>query len=489
MLLYMWPDIRKEYPDAELHICYGWKLFDMLAKTNPERRQWKASVEIMMQHPGVTDHGRLGKEELSVVRKSCGIWAYPTYFTEINCITALECQRDGVVPVTIDLAALQETVGAGVRVKGNIKDPKVMKTYLKELLDMMGDEKKWKKESIKGQRFTNKYGWETIAREWTKEFDKPISTPKVSVITPTIRTGFWNIMAQNLSIQTYKNFEWIIVDDHPDNRDEIARKYASLYNLEVRYLRGGKGSSHQRRCGLVKANNIGWQNAKGELLVWLQDFVLMPPDGLERLVDIYRHHPNDLIAPVDEYYGALPADKTNEECWWNGETKILTKKEWSNVRVKYEGMREGDNPFDYEANYGAIPRKVVEKLNGWWEFFDDGLGYDNTEICFRAFMNGSKLIVDDTNIAKCINIWPVVGGTAQNILGRERILNPPRYRWFINQMKSGKLPVVRDTKIDESIHLPYNVPDKLSDNEAKQYVADNTEEIIKSWGDYNIKNK
>jgi len=169
----MWPDIKKEYPDAEIHICYGWKLFDMLARTNPERRQWKASVEIMMQHPGVIHHGRLGKKELAKVRKSCGIWAYPTYFTEINCITALDSMRDGLVPVTIDLAALKEVVGAGVLVKGDIKDPKVMKTYLKELLKIMGDKELWKKESIKGQRFTNKFGWSNIAREWTKEFLKP----------------------------------------------------------------------------------------------------------------------------------------------------------------------------------------------------------------------------------------------------------------------------------------------------------------------------
>ena len=105
MLLYIWPDIKKVYPDAQFHVCYGWKLFDQLAKTNPERRQWKASVMIMMQHPGIIDHGRLGKKELAEVRKQCGIWAYPTYFTEINCITALDCQYDGLVPVTMDLAA------------------------------------------------------------------------------------------------------------------------------------------------------------------------------------------------------------------------------------------------------------------------------------------------------------------------------------------------------------------------------------------------
>lgn len=173
MLLYIWPDIKKEFPDAELHVCYGWKLFDIMAKTNPERRQWKSSVLMMMQSPGVIDHGRLGKKELAEVRKSCGIWAYPTTFTEINCITGLDCQRDGLVPVTMDLAALHETVGAGVLVKGNIKDPKVMKEYKAKLIEMMGDKELWNKESIKGQRFTNKYGWTNIASEWTRVFIEP----------------------------------------------------------------------------------------------------------------------------------------------------------------------------------------------------------------------------------------------------------------------------------------------------------------------------
>ncbi len=484
-LLYMWPDIKKAYPDAELHICYGWKLFDIMARTNPERRQWKNSVEIMMQHPGIIHHGRLGKEELAKVRKSCGLWAYPTYFTEIQCITALDCMNDGVVPVTMELAALKEVVGAGILVKGDIKDPKVMKTYLKELLDIMGNETRWEKESLRGKKYAGKYIWPNIAEEWVKEFQKPISTPKVSVLTPTIREGFFNIMAHNLSKQTYKNFEWVIVDDYKEDRSEIAKKYASMYNLEVRYLRGSKGSSYPRRCGLVRANNLGWKVAKGELLVWLQDFIIMPVRGIENLVDIYRHHPNDLIAPVDIYYHAKPANKKNKEDWWDGETKILVEKSWSNVRVQNSGIRYSDNPFDFEMDYGAIPRKVVEKLNGWWEFFDSGLGYDNTEIAYRALNLGSKIVVDDTNIAMCINIWPMVGGTPQNITGRERILNTPRYKWFIKQVESGKLPLTRNIRLDESIKLDFEVPKEVSDKESSDWITKHSDEIVKNWGEPN----
>lgn len=37
------------------------------------------------------------------------------------------------------LAALNETVGSGVKVQGDILDPEVKDTYLEELLSMMGD--------------------------------------------------------------------------------------------------------------------------------------------------------------------------------------------------------------------------------------------------------------------------------------------------------------------------------------------------------------
>jgi FkbM family methyltransferase len=44
-LLKMWPDIRKEVPDAELRIFYGWVMFDKVAANNPERLAWKEKMQ------------------------------------------------------------------------------------------------------------------------------------------------------------------------------------------------------------------------------------------------------------------------------------------------------------------------------------------------------------------------------------------------------------------------------------------------------------
>jgi glycosyltransferase involved in cell wall biosynthesis len=385
----------------------------------------------------------------------------------------------------MSLAALQETVGTGIKVEGDINKPEIQKEYLKQLLSMMGDYEKWSKESKKAEKFVNGYSWDTISDKWLSIFNKPISTPKVSVITPSIREGWWRIMSENLSNQTYKNIEWLIVDDYPTDRHNIAEKMAQKYGLDIKYLRGNK----TRRCGLVAANNIGWKASTGELLVWLQDFILIPDNGIEQLVTLYQHNPDALLAPVDIYYDCVPADMKNKEDWWDKQAKgvtasqvvVLTNESWRNSRVKNQGIRESENPFDWEANYGAVPKKILDELNGWWEFMDDGLGYDNTELAFRALKAGYRIIIDDTNIAKCINLWPIIGGTPQNIVKRDRALNPPRYIWLTDKTEKGRLPVIRDEELDQTISLPFEVPSDVPDDQCADWITKNTPSIIKTW--------
>lgn len=487
ILLFMWPDIKEKYPDAELHIAYGWNLFDQFARTNPERMKWKEGVMRMMQQDGIYHYGRIGKKELEKIRKQCGIWAYPTYFTEINCITALECQRDGVVPVTMTLGALNETVGSGVKIDGDIRKSDVKDQYLEALLDMMGDKDKWKKESTKGKKFAKNYYWKDIATSWTEEFEKPISKPKVSVITITIREGFWNIMAENLSKQTYKNFEWVIVDDHKEDRSGIARKYAEQYGLAINYIRGDKTlKNYKKRYGLVRANNKAWKKSTGELLVFLQDFILIPQDGIERLVDVYQHNKDALLAPTDVYYHCTKPNQDNKEDWFDGNTDVITKLSWKNIRNQHKGLRKTKNPYDFEMNWSAIPKHILDKLNGWWEWFDDGLGFDNTEIAYRALESGYKILIDDTNVAKCIDLWPHIGGTAQNISERERHLNLPGWKWFEQETKKGDLPLIRDEKLDQQLTLEFTVPSHVKDDECTKWIHENADRIVKDWNDRGI---
>jgi len=491
-LLFIWPDIKEKHPDSELHICYGWDLFLKTNSNNPERMAWYERMRVPMDQDWVVHHGRVGKEELKKIRESCGIWAYTTDFTEINCITALETQYDGVVPVVVNFThknsageeiytALDETVGSGFKIKGRVTDLKVIEEVKDKILLLMDDRSLWDKESGKARKFAKKFTWDQIALKWVPHFKTKTKQPLVTIYTPTIRRGWWNIMASNIASQSYKNTEWLIVDDFEDgSRQEIADKYASKYNLDIRYVRG-KQRAVKRHYGLVNANNTAWKEMKGEILVLLQDFVLMPPNGIESMVDWYNKHPNDLYAPVDIYFQhKLKPDITKED-WFDGNLDVVGPVSWKNPRVRYRGISESDNPHDWEANYGMIPKSVIDRVNGWYEILDDGLGHDNTDIAMRAMLTGSKLFIDDTNIATCLDHWNPLKGTKQNILGRARKLNPPRYQFLWEMINAGKIPAVRDEKLDDTVFLNYEIPAEVSDQDAEKWVDQNMDKIIRRW--------
>lgn len=172
IVLWIWPKIKEQLPNATLDICYGWDLFVKAHKNNPERMKWKDKLDTMMKQPGITHHGRIGQEEMRKLRKKMDIWIYPTYFTEINCIGALECQRDGVVPCVINLAALEETVQSGVKVEGDIYKPEIRLKFIDEIVKLAKDKKRLEAERKKGQEFAKQFNWELIASKWLEVFTK-----------------------------------------------------------------------------------------------------------------------------------------------------------------------------------------------------------------------------------------------------------------------------------------------------------------------------
>jgi hypothetical protein len=55
-------------------------------------------------------HHRVGFDQVSLILLSAGVWLYPTRFPEISCMSAMEAQAMGLVPLCTREAALAETV-------------------------------------------------------------------------------------------------------------------------------------------------------------------------------------------------------------------------------------------------------------------------------------------------------------------------------------------------------------------------------------------
>lgn len=120
VMLELWPRIRERVPDAELHVFYGWEVFDRAALMQPQLVAFKARVLQLVEEAGgeqggVFMRGRVGQNELRDEMQEARVWGYPTAFLETSCISAMEARAAGLAIVTSGLGALRETVGGGGR--------------------------------------------------------------------------------------------------------------------------------------------------------------------------------------------------------------------------------------------------------------------------------------------------------------------------------------------------------------------------------------
>lgn len=182
-LLEIWGDVKKEVPDAKLHITYGWNTYDAMMnqrKGTPEGEYMQKQKEILlelMKQDGIIDHGRVDKKAQYKLIAECGIWAYLTWFQEISCITAMLAQALGCIPITTPVAALKETVKFGLKVGdergAQSKDPSVHKLFKEALTSLLKDDKR--QEAMR-QNMVNRaidlFDIRTLAKEWNQEFRK-----------------------------------------------------------------------------------------------------------------------------------------------------------------------------------------------------------------------------------------------------------------------------------------------------------------------------
>jgi len=114
LLLDWWPTIRQMWPNATLDAYYGWENFDAMVQRYPGMAPFKESVLRKAQQPGVTLHGRIGQKELAEQFARHQFWLHPSVqmdggtWHETFCISALEAQANGCIPIVNAVGALPE---------------------------------------------------------------------------------------------------------------------------------------------------------------------------------------------------------------------------------------------------------------------------------------------------------------------------------------------------------------------------------------------
>jgi glycosyltransferase involved in cell wall biosynthesis len=190
--------------------------------------------------------------------------------------------------------------------------------------------------------------------------------PKISVVCVTNRKGAYKFLLDQLNKQTFKDFELIVADD------------SGLYPV-VQHHNPKWFQPRQKEVGDVwninKAYNDCLDKVEGELIVFLQDFIWIPANGLQRFWDDYQIYPEALITGVG--HKAV-----------NG---IIGISEVDDRMFGEPGLHEGTFSH-YELNWASCPTKLAPRFD---EDMDKNYGGENQVFAIKA---NADIYIDRSNI-------------------------------------------------------------------------------------------
>jgi len=179
-LLRAWPDIRKNYSKAKLHVAYGVR--DYVSKNMwSHNRPGEMSIEIIerLRQPGVIDVGKIGQKQLANLQMNATAWLYPADTiqpTETGCITAIENMAAGNPCIISDADCLESEFSKTV-VDGD-------EVPLTAIIPLPFDKDKWvegveylqenphiaRELGRRGRSFAESRDWSKIAPTWIDLF-------------------------------------------------------------------------------------------------------------------------------------------------------------------------------------------------------------------------------------------------------------------------------------------------------------------------------
>lgn len=152
----------------------------------------------------------------------------------------------------------------------------------------------------------------------------------ISILTPTVRPEGLDLVKRALARQTFRDFEWVVVQPEGDKPDGL---YWTLY----------------------RDYNRGVRQCKGELIVSWQDHTFADPMALEKFWAHYTQEPKTIVTAVGNKY--------EDDTW-----QVMT---WRDPRERTDHGSYYPCFFnDVELNLCAFPRDAFYAVGGFDEDLD-----------------------------------------------------------------------------------------------------------------------
>ena len=199
------------------------------------------------------------------------------------------------------------------------------------------------------------------------------NSPEISVVMPVYNSAkYLSVAIESILNQTYKNFEYIIIDDgSQDSSGKIIHQYAK----DDGRIKPYKNNSNM---GICETLNRGIKLAKGKYIVRMDADDYSYPTRIEKQFLFMEKHP-----------GVVISGSSIEVC--NKNLKILNRRKYPRTDKEIRNNIFKINPFAHPA---VIYKKdIVKKAGDYNPFFSGAEDYD---LYFRMGREGSFANLSET---------------------------------------------------------------------------------------------
>lgn len=175
-------EIKKRVPKAQMQWAYGWDGFVNTYQNDTKKMQWMENVKKDIADAGIKDLGRITQKEVGELYQKANVFAYPTEFAEIDCISVKKAQAAGAIPVTTDFGALKESTHFGTKIHSTkdktnwnrpyqfhfgLEDEKKQQEFVDAVCEVL-TKNNTQRDAM--HQWAEQFNWDKIAARWAEHF-------------------------------------------------------------------------------------------------------------------------------------------------------------------------------------------------------------------------------------------------------------------------------------------------------------------------------
>jgi len=245
--------------------------------------------------------------------------------------------------------------------------------------------------------------------------------------------------------QTYKDFEFIIINDgSTDNTGKIIKKYSKL-DSRIKYF-------EQENKGMGESLNFALSLCSNELVARIDADDLMIPNRIERQINFFKKHPEySVVATFVKYInekGEIIGGKKSKLTSWN----IIEEEYKSNKLVGFHHpsvMYKKSNILEvggYRREYWP-----ADDIDLWNRLLEKGFKI----IVLPEFLTLYRISISSVTVSKSIETDMKKNFVKHNMLLRRKGLNEISWDEYINNLNKQKLYLRLNERRKNYVHFLY----------------------------------